>query len=217
MSGRLLVALDGSPAREGSVARLLAAMGAGARAAGGGFEHVVCNNLVVKPCQACGPDATPGYCIFHDDMDRVYAALEGAHAVLVGSPVHFDGVSAPLKAVIDRCNCVTPLVTLPGGGEDCVPRWRRTRRGAFVTACSDRHPYEMAERCVRGFLKWVGARWEATIAWQHADNVRGGVPDALLDDARRLGRRLIEGDPLEDATPVPAPGIPARDAGKDHA
>jgi len=204
VSGRLLVALDGSPAREGSVARLLAAMGAGARAAGGGFEHVVCNDLVVKPCQACGPDATPGYCIFHDDMDRVYALLERAHAIAVGSPVYFDTVSAQLKLVIDRCNCVTPLVTLSGGGTAMVPKWRRTRRGVFVTACSAQCRYDLAERTVRGFLKWVGARWEETLVWQHPDDDSGSVvrAPALLERAEALGRRLVESPPLEPAEPA---------------
>ena len=67
----------------------------------------------MRPCVACGPEPTAGYCIFHDDMDAVYAALERAHAMAVGSPVYFDTVSAQLKLVIDRCNCVTPLVRLP--------------------------------------------------------------------------------------------------------
>lgn len=196
---RLLVALNGSPVRGSSVELLIEALGEGARAAGGTFEHVRCAEIAVRPCIACGPDATPGYCIFHDDMDRVYAALERAHAIVVGSPVYFDGVSAQLKLVMDRCNCVTPLVTLPGGGEDYVPKWKRTRRGAFLTACSSKHPYDLAERSVRGFLKWVGAKWEETIAWQHADNERGSVAHAgeLLERARALGRRLIESPPLE--------------------
>jgi multimeric flavodoxin WrbA len=206
MSARLLVALDGSPARAGSIAKLLAAMGEGACAAGGTFEHVVCNDLVVKPCQACGPDATPGYCIFRDDMDRIYALLERAHAIAVGSPIYFDTVSAQLKLVMDRCNCVTPLVTLPEGGTAMVPKWQRTRRGVFVTACSSKHRYDLAERSVRGFLKWVGARWEETLAWQHPDDDPGSVVRApeLLARAVALGRRLIESAPLE------APDGPAR-------
>ena len=195
---RRLVVLDGAPLADGSVAGLLAALAEGSRAAGGEVDTFRCIELSVKPCVACGPDATPGYCIFHDDMDRVYAALECAHAVVVGSPVHFDGVSAPLKAVIDRCNCITPLVTLADGSEDCVPRWARTRRGAFVTAHSADHGCEGAERTVRGFLKWVGAKWESTLAWSHADNVKGSVPGTLLDEARTLGRRLIESPPLAD-------------------
>ena len=79
------------------------------------MQYFRCYELAVKPCIACGANATTGYCIFHDDMDPLYAAMERAHAVVVGSPVHFDTVSAPLKLVIDRCNCVTPLVRLADG------------------------------------------------------------------------------------------------------
>ena len=57
-----------------------------------------------------------------------------------------------------------------------------------------RHPYELAERSVRGFLKWVGARWEETILWRHDDNDPGSVATRpeLLAHARAVGRRLIE-------------------------
>ena len=195
--------LDGSPLPDGSVARMLDATAAGAREAGGDVEAFRCYDLAVRPCVACGPDATPGYCIFHDGMDPLYAALERAHAVVVGSPVYFDTVSGPLKLVMDRCNCVTPLVTLADGRQDCVPRWARSRRGAFVTARSSDHRHDLAERSVRGFLRWVGARWEATIVWSHADNERGSVPGSTLDEARALGRRLIEGEPLRDEPAAP--------------
>ena len=200
MSGppRLLVALNGSPVLGSSVDRMLRAVCEGAEEAGGRSVHLYCNALEVIPCQACGPEPTSGYCVFHDDMDRVYAALEAAHAIAIGSPIYFDGVSAQLKRVMDRCNCVTPLVRLPAGGYEFRPRWSRTRHGLFVTACSSRHRYDMAERSVRGFLKWVGARWEETIAYLHEDNDPGSVlarPE-LLDRARGAGRRLIQSAPL---------------------
>jgi len=195
---RLLVALNGSPRRGSSVELLLEALGEGARGAGGQFEHLRCAEMVVRPCEACGPEPTTGYCVFHDDMDRVFELLERAHAVAVGSPVYFDTVSAQLKLVMDRCNCVTPLVLLPGGGDDFRPRWARTRRGVFVTACGKHQRFDLAERSVRGFLKWIGAKWEETLAWSHADVELGSVgrqPD-LLARARALGARLIESDPL---------------------
>lgn len=194
---RRLVILNGSPLRDSSVDLLLDALAAGAREAGGEVDAFRCDALVVRPCTACGPDATSGYCVYHDGMDAVYAALERAHAVVVGSPVYFDTVSGPLKLVMDRCNCVTPLVTLPDGTEACVPKWARTRRGVFVTACSSDHRYDLAERSVRGFLKWVGARWEETIAWQHPDNRKGSVAGdpELLARARAAGRRLVESAP----------------------
>ena len=202
---RLLVALNGSPKRGSSVDLLLEAVCDGAREAGGEAMHIRCAELRVRPCEACGPEPTSGYCIFHDDMDGVYAALERSHAVAVGSPVYFDTVSAQLKLVIDRCNCVTPLVRLPAGGEDFRPRWSRTRRGIFVTACSSAHTHEYAERTVRGWLKWIGARWEETLLWSHADSETGSVvrDEALMARARAAGRRLIESAPLEAG---PRPG-----------
>ncbi len=202
---RALGALNGSPVRGSSVDRMLVAMIEGAEAAGGRGVHVRCHEIAVRPCEACGPEPTSGYCIFHDAMDEVYAALEAAHAIAVGSPIYFDTVSAQLKLVMDRCNCVTPLVRLPAGGWGFRPRWARTRRGVFVTACGERQRWDLAERSVRGFLKWIGARWEETIAYAHEDNDLGSVarqPD-LLARARALGRRLIESPPLASQERAP--------------
>ncbi len=198
MSARLVVALNGSPLRDSSVDLLLGAVLDGAVEAGGFAQHLRCVDLKVVPCMACGPEPTQGLCIFRDDMDRVYALLEAAHAIVVGSPIYFDAVSSPLKGVRDRCNCVTPLVRLPDGGHGFRPRWERTRRGLFVTACGERFRYDLAERTVRGFLKWVGAKWEETIAWAHDDVELGSVTRdaALLARAKAAGRRLVESEPL---------------------
>ncbi len=195
---RTLVLLNGSPRSGSSVHRLLEAVGEGFAGAGGEVQMFTPHAMTIGHCIACGPDATPGYCVIRDDMDAVYAALEAAHAVVVGSPIYFDTVSGPLKLLIDRCNCVTPLVTLGDGSEALVPRWKRTRRAAFVTACSSAHRYDLAERSVRGFLKWVGARWEETLAWQHADNTIGSVPPELLERARALGARFALSEALVD-------------------
>lgn len=205
MASRLVVVINGSPLPDSSVSKLLAALAAGAREGGAEVAGFDCHALSVKPCVACGPDATGGYCIFHDDMDRVYAALERAHAVVAGSPVYFDTVSAPFKALIDRCNCVTPLVTLPGGGTGFAPKWARTRRGVFVTACSSSHTHELAERTVRGWLKWVGAKWQETILWKHPDDERGSVPAELVEHARAVGRSLAASPPLAAEPPGSPP------------
>ena len=193
-----LVALNGSPLKGSSLDLLLERICVGFREAGGEAEQVYCNQLWIKPCQSCGPEPTTGYCVFHDDMDLVYQKLERAHAVVVGSPIYFDSVSAQLKLVIDRCNCITPLVRVEGGGYAFRAKWARTRRGAFVTTSGPRQRYDMAERCVRGFLKWVGAKWEETLAFVHEDNDLGSVAKEaeLMTRAHDLGKRLAESPPL---------------------
>ncbi len=193
-----LVALNGSPLRGSNVDLLLERICEGAREAGARAEQIYCNDLLIRPCQACGPEPTTEYCIFHDDMEGIYAKLERAQAVAVGSPIYFDAVSAQLKLVMDRCNCITPLVRIPEGGYTFRPHWSRTRRGVFVTACGPRQRYDMAERSVRGFLKWVGARWEETLAYVHEDNDLGGVARRAewLERAQEIGKRLIVSGPL---------------------
>ena len=44
----------------------------------------------------------------------------------------------------------------------------------------------------------AGARWEETLAYLHEDNDLGSVAGRadILEQARALGRRLIESDPL---------------------
>ena len=201
-----LLALNGSPVRKSSVDLLLDQVCAGYREAGGEAEPIYLNDLWVKPCQACGVEPTSGYCIFHDDMDLVYQKLERADAVAVGSPIFFDAVSAQLKLVIDRCNCITPLVPREGGGEMFRAKWARTRRGVFVTVSGPRQRYDMAERCVRGFMKWVGTKWEETLVFAHEDNELGSVvrEPELLERAREVGRRLATSGPLEPSSTGPA-------------
>jgi NAD(P)H-dependent FMN reductase len=192
-----LVALDGSPVRHGNVDLLLEQVCEGFREAGGEAEHLYLNDLWIKPCQSCGPEPTTGFCRYHDDMDAIYPRLEKAHAIAVGSPIYFDTVSAQLKLVMDRCNCITMLVRAPGGGEVFRPQWERTRRGVFVTA-SGRQRIDLAERSVRGFLKWIGAKWEETLAFVHSDNEVGRVTAEaeIMARAREVGRRLALSPPL---------------------
>src|SRR5205814_9457847 len=146
-------------------------------------------------CQACGPKPATGYCVFHDDMDLGYQAREGADTRAVGSPIFFDSVSGQLKLVIDRCNCSTP-VDARGAFH---PKWQRRRRGVFLTACGPRQRFDMAERCVRGFMKWVGVKWEETLAYVHEDVDLGAVraDPGWLERARAIGERLATTPPLE--------------------
>jgi hypothetical protein len=84
-------------------------------------------------------------------------------------------VSAQLKAVIDRCNCVTPVVVDAAGGTSFRRRGPRTRRGGLIVV--------------------VGPK--DTLVYPHADVELGAVAreEAWLDRARALGAALA-GPPL---------------------
>lgn len=63
----------------------------------------------VNPCIGCNSCFTRegNKCFQNDDMDGIYEKLRVADVVVVASPVYFYGISAELKAVIDRLH--TPM------------------------------------------------------------------------------------------------------------
>ena len=84
------------------------------RFAEGAAEH---NNVViisvadykVAPCIGCNTCFTRegNACFNHDDMDMIYEKLSHADVLVIASPVYFYGISAELKAIIDRLH--TPM------------------------------------------------------------------------------------------------------------
>lgn len=201
-AGRFVVALSGSPRPGSNVDGLVEAALAGAREAGAETLHLAARDLQVLPCQACGPDPVPdgGPCLYHDDMDRVYAALERATGVLVATPVFFSGPSAQLKAVIDRCNCITPMVVAPDGRTSFRRRWARTRRGGLIVVLGPSDTPEPSRLTAKGFLSWVGGRLLDTLVVRHADVELGGLAadSSWTAQARALGA-LLAGPPLDPA------------------
>jgi hypothetical protein len=200
--GRLVVALSGSPRAGSNVDELAEAALAGARAAGAETLHLRARDLTVLPCQACGPDPVPdgGHCLYHDDMDQVYAALERATGVLVATPVFFSGPSAQLKAVIDRCNCITPVVVAADGTTSFRRRWARTRRGGLIVVLGPTDTPEPSRLTAKGFLSWVGGRLLETLVVRHPDVALGALADdpAWTEKARALGA-MLAGPPLDPA------------------
>jgi multimeric flavodoxin WrbA len=211
---RLVVALSGSPQPGSNVDALVEAALAGAKEAGADTLHLKARDLRLIPCQACGPDPVPdgGPCLYRDDMDQVYAALERATGVLVATPVYFSGPSAQLKAVIDRCNCITPVVVAADGTTSFRRRWARTRRGGLIVVLGMSDTPEPARLTARGFLSWVGGRLLETLVVRHADVGLG----ALAGDpgwtarARALGA-MLAGPPLDPSTS--RSGVPGTFAG----
>lgn len=204
-AARLVVALSGSPRPGSNTDVLVEAALLGAAESGARTVHLAARDLKVLPCQACGPDPTggQGYCVFHDDMDRVYDLLERASGVLVASPVYFSGISGQLKLVLDRTNCVTPVVA--GPNEAAAPptavfrrQWPRTRRGGLILVLGPDDTPEPARLTVRGFFAWVGGRLTETLVYRHADLELGAVArePEWLARARVLGQALA-GPPLD--------------------
>ena len=101
-----ILGLAGSPRRNGNTDLLLAELLKGAASKGAEVKTLFLNNLKILPCQHCDACFKEGKCKFPDDMQNIYTELEQADVIVLASPVHFAGPTAPVKAMIDRCQAL---------------------------------------------------------------------------------------------------------------
>ena len=104
-----ILILSGSPRKGGNTELLAEAFAKGA-AAHHHVEIVSVRDYKVNPCLGCNACfKTDGICSQKDDMSFIYEKmmvstnhLSQADMLVIASPVYFYGISAQLKAVIDR-------------------------------------------------------------------------------------------------------------------
>ncbi len=100
--------MAGSPRKNGNTDRLVDAFVKGAEARHE-VEVVSAHDYKVAPCIGCNTCflRDGNRCAQDDDMTRIYGKLAESDTVVIASPVYFYGISAQLKAVIDRLH--TPM------------------------------------------------------------------------------------------------------------
>jgi multimeric flavodoxin WrbA len=103
MSAPRVLCIAGSPRRRGNSDQLLDALARGVTAAGGEPVRLVAADAGVRPCRGCNACSQTGECVQRDGMDAVYAELDAADAIAIGTPVFFATVPAVLKLLYDRC------------------------------------------------------------------------------------------------------------------
>jgi len=60
----------------------------------------------IKPCQHCDYCLKHKVCRIEDDMQELYGMLKNARGIVMATPVYNGGVSAQIKAVMDRCRAL---------------------------------------------------------------------------------------------------------------
>jgi len=101
-----VLGIAGSPRRNGNTELLIREFMRGAEAGGHETELIILSELKISPCTSCGSCQKTGKCIMIDDMQPMHKKLLEADCIVFASPIYFGGVSAQLKAFIDRCQAL---------------------------------------------------------------------------------------------------------------
>jgi len=184
----------GSPKKNGNVDLLVSQVLKGANSQGAETHRIYLNDLHIKSCQSCGVDPYPKYCLFDDDMNEVYVALESSDAIVLGSPIYFDTVSAQTKLMIDRCNCLMPYIERSDGTSGFERRMGKRKKGVFIAVAGPDQEFDTILTTVKGFFNWANIELVETILYFHDDNELGGVKNnrERMSQAFEVGVRIVK-------------------------
>ena len=100
-----VIAINGSPHPKGNTYHAICMVFEELEQAGIETEIINIGNQPVRSCIGCGQcRKTPGLChAFQDDgVNEAIAKIREADGVILGSPVHFSGISGAMKCFCDR-------------------------------------------------------------------------------------------------------------------
>lgn len=99
-----LVALFGSPRREGNTDMLLENFLKGVEETKAyNIERIYLRDLKMSPCLEIYKCKESGRCIINDDFQKIFDLIEEADVISLATPVMFYTVSAHTKILMDRC------------------------------------------------------------------------------------------------------------------
>lgn len=99
-----IIGLIASPHKEGNTAWIVNKILEGAKEQGAETQAWYFSDLDIKPCQGCLCCHNNGDrgCVINDDMQKLYAVIEHADAIVFGSPIYMGQMSAQAKIITDR-------------------------------------------------------------------------------------------------------------------
>lgn len=187
-----ILGIAGSPRRDGNTDMLLAEVMRGAASQGAEVKTIILNDLKITPCQHCDACLEKGKCKVQDDMQMVYRELEQADRIVLASPIQFTGVTAQMKAMIDRFQALWArkyVLKIPPLGSG------RERKGFFISVGGRKITdlFEPALVMVKTVFRILDITYAGELLFPGVDE-KGAIakhPDAL-HQAFLAGQKLVE-------------------------
>jgi len=179
-----ILAVMGSPRKDGNTDLLVSRIAEGATAAAAQVEVVRLGALQIRECDGCHACWKRGSCSKKDDMLGLYQKIAASEVIVFGTPVYWYGPTALMKAFIDRfvyfnCEANRPMI--------------RGKRAAVAVVLEETH--EQTWRPVLEFFERSLAYLEMKLAGTvivPGVGKKGEIrkQPERLEEAYRLGTRL---------------------------
>jgi multimeric flavodoxin WrbA len=97
-----ILAVSGSPNKNGNTATLLNIALESAKVDGAETELFSVSGKNIQPCDGCWGCRKSGVCHIKDDMQGLYDKLVAADGIIFGTPIYFWSMTSQAKAIMDR-------------------------------------------------------------------------------------------------------------------
>jgi multimeric flavodoxin WrbA len=180
-----ILGIVGSPRKGGNTEILVEEALAAAGGAGAKTEIFLVAGKKISGCQACNTCRDTGVCKINDDMQPLYKQMEEADGIIFATPVYFGGVTAQLKAIMDRTFAFLPKRPLKGKVAAPMVVLRRVGGGQTRTAL---YGFFMSQGMipVRGSL---GYGRDPGDVWT---GVGGNINSTAIEEARDTGKEMVQ-------------------------
>jgi multimeric flavodoxin WrbA len=188
-----IIAIYGSPRRDGNSAALLKQAVAGARREGAHVEEVFLRDHKISPCLEIYGCTKTGECVIRDDFSKILAKVEASTGIMLASPIFFYSVSAHTKIFMDRCQSL--WVRKYWIDKKAVGEVPETRKGLFISvgATGGKKLFDGAILTVKYFFDVLNAGLWKTVLCRGVDR-KGEIDrrEDCLKESFEAGRELAK-------------------------
>lgn len=180
-----ILAINGSPRKNGNTASLLQEVLTPLREAGWEVENVQLGGKKIQGCRGCGKCAElkNGRCVFDNDiLNELLEKMLAADAMLLGTPCYFTDMTAELKALVDRAGLVAYMNGGLFQGKIGAAVVAAGRAGATHAYDSINHMFLMSKMLVPG-----STYWNVGFGRAEGEALQDGF---ALENMRQLGKAI---------------------------
>ncbi len=189
-----IIALNGSPRKNGNTETVLNAFLKGAEEAGATYENIRLSSLSFKNCLGCNACHKKGVCVLTDDLTQLFEKIAECDVLVLASPIYSMTVTAEMKGFIDRGQFLWAqkfkTQTLAFSEEHL-----QKHVGVFLSTSGQDLPiiFDAAFPVVRALFNDAGFSYTENVLFAGMD-VHGGVkawPESV-ETAREKGKALVQ-------------------------
>lgn len=196
---------------EGNTALILNPFIEGMRNAGADVELLYTRKLKINYCtgEANCWFKHPGKCYQDDDMNMLYPNLRDADVWVFATPIYWDGVTGPMKNLIDRSALPLcgPFYELREGHNRTIKEggWK-PRKVVLISCCGfwEMDNFDPLLSYMNAFSKNADYEFEGALLRPHVHSVKPMIESGQINDifeaAKEAGRQLVKDGKMSTET-----------------